>query len=231
MNVFKRAISLALRGAGLPRPHGRLGIWLDGHRGQVGGLWDEIGRLQYDFLIGRGLEPRHVLLDIGCGALRGGRFFIPYLDEGHYLGIDSQRELIEAGLRHELDTRTAGAKRPEFLVDRHFAFERFSKRPDYAIAQSLFTHLTAESIGLCLRSLRRVAPDHLRLYATFAEARTPGSNPAKDHPHEMFAYTREQMEHLGEEHGWRTAYLGDWRHPRGQKMLEFRPSSLRTGGP
>src|SRR5947209_178803 len=50
-----------------------------GHRTFVGGEWDTIGKLQFDFIVRQGLEPRHVLLDIGCGALRGGRFFIEYL--------------------------------------------------------------------------------------------------------------------------------------------------------
>ncbi len=38
----------------------------------VGGLWDEIGQLQFDFLRAKGLLPRHKLLDFGCGSLRGG---------------------------------------------------------------------------------------------------------------------------------------------------------------
>jgi len=44
------------------------------HRQFVGGLWQEVGLLQYDFLLSKGLEPGNSLLDLGCGALRGGRF-------------------------------------------------------------------------------------------------------------------------------------------------------------
>ena len=42
------------------------------HRDSVGGLWDEVGQLQVDFLVSRGLMQHHKLLDIGCGSLRGG---------------------------------------------------------------------------------------------------------------------------------------------------------------
>ncbi len=42
------------------------------HRDMVGGMWEEIGRLQFEFLRARGLKPSHRLLDIGCGSLRGG---------------------------------------------------------------------------------------------------------------------------------------------------------------
>jgi hypothetical protein len=54
----------------------------------VGGEWDEIGRLQFDFLKGAGLKLRHVLLDVGCGRLRGGVHFVAYLERGNYVGID-----------------------------------------------------------------------------------------------------------------------------------------------
>ena len=48
----------------------------DAHREQVGGLWDEIGALQIDFLRAQGLRPGDTLLDVGCGCLRGGVHFV-----------------------------------------------------------------------------------------------------------------------------------------------------------
>jgi hypothetical protein len=42
------------------------------HRAVVGGMWDELGALQLDFLRARGLRPDSRLLDIGCGSLRLG---------------------------------------------------------------------------------------------------------------------------------------------------------------
>ena len=50
------------------------------HRNFIGGKWEEIGRLQYDFLREQGLQPQDKLLDIGCGCLRGGIHFIDYLE-------------------------------------------------------------------------------------------------------------------------------------------------------
>jgi hypothetical protein len=67
------------------------------HRDLVGGLWDEIGVLQFDFLRQQGLLPQHKLMDIGCGALRCGIPIIRYLDEGNYYGLDINASLIEAG--------------------------------------------------------------------------------------------------------------------------------------
>lgn len=42
------------------------------HRIAVGGMWDEIGKLQFEFMVKQGLKPHHKFLDIGCGSLRGG---------------------------------------------------------------------------------------------------------------------------------------------------------------
>jgi hypothetical protein len=61
------------------------------HRKAVGGLWDEIGRLQFDYFVSQGLVPHHRLLDLGCGSLRGGVHFIAYLDPDRYSGVDRSR--------------------------------------------------------------------------------------------------------------------------------------------
>ena len=58
------------------------------HRQVVGGMWDEIGTLQFEFLQGRGLQPDDLLLDVGCGSLRGGVRFVEYLNPSRYFGID-----------------------------------------------------------------------------------------------------------------------------------------------
>lgn len=55
-----------------------------GHRSYVGGCWDEIGKLQFDFMLKEGLKPEHYFLDVACGSLRAGLHFIPYLEVGHY---------------------------------------------------------------------------------------------------------------------------------------------------
>src|SRR3954468_23923578 len=72
------------------------------HRRHVGGAWEEIGRLQFDYLVSQGLRPHHRLLDVGCGAMRGGVHFAAYLDPGHYFGIDVNDRLLEAARRVEI---------------------------------------------------------------------------------------------------------------------------------
>jgi cyclopropane fatty-acyl-phospholipid synthase-like methyltransferase len=68
-------------------------IW---HREAIGGNWDKIGKLQFDFLLKMGLKPDNYLLDLGCGSLRGGVLFIPYLEDKHYYGVEKETRLLEA---------------------------------------------------------------------------------------------------------------------------------------
>lgn len=74
----------------------------DSWRDAVGGLWDEVGDLQFNFLVAQGLKPEHSFLDVGCGCLRGGVRFLKYLDDGNYHGIDAQQALLDAGVHTEM---------------------------------------------------------------------------------------------------------------------------------
>ena len=75
------------------------------HRAYVGGAWDEIGQLELTFMKSMGLNRSHHLLDVGCGALRGGIHFIQYLHPAHYYGIDLNPQLLEAGYARRLAER------------------------------------------------------------------------------------------------------------------------------
>lgn len=204
-------------------PQGPQGVALRGHREYVGGHWEEIGQLQFDFLVARGLRPEQYLLDIACGALRLGVKAIPYLEPGHYLGIEKERGLIRAGLEQELAPELRQQRRPHVLRDGHFRFWRFRQPVDVAIAQSLFTHLPPRLIGRCLARLRPCLQADGVFYATFHQVEQERANPAVPHDHGYFAYTRAQMEAFGLEQGYGFEYIGDWLHPRGQVMVAYRP--------
>ncbi|MFO1539759.1 MAG: hypothetical protein ACKOTZ_04830 [Chloroflexota bacterium] len=200
---------------------GDAAIEVRGHRENVGGHWDEIGRLQLAFMREEGLRPDHTLLDIACGSLRGGVHFIPYLEPGHYLWLDRERRLIELGCEQELGAALVAERRPEFVVSDRFAFHRFSRRPDLSIAQSLFTHLDPDDLTLCLGNLRAfVAPGH-RLMATYQPG-SPEQNPDRSHAHHGFRYPAERLIALGAATGWVGTEVGAWGHPRGQRMIRFR---------
>lgn len=205
-------------------PQGPEGIKAIGHREYVGGLWDEMGRLQFEFLLKNGLEPQHYFLDIACGSLRAGVHFIPYLEKGHYLGMDKESGLIEKGLKEELSTELVKIKEPQLVVSDKFEFDKFSSSPDFALAQSLFTHLPPRIIHLCFRNLLDVAHPDTVFYGTFFETEQQKANPEEPHDHANFKYSRQEMKNFGNENGWSARYIGGWDHPRNQVMVEYRPS-------
>lgn len=198
-----------------------------GHRAFVGGdgkFWDEIAKHQYDFLISEGLKPEHVLLDVACGSLRAGRLFIKHLAPGNYLGLDKEIDLIIRGVADELGIDAFAEKRPVFVISENFEFFKFSKQPDYILAQSLFSHLTPAGIYECLKALRQFITGKTVFYATFFESLEIRVNPSNSDSLDNFFYTRDQMNILAELSGWKMHYIGDWNHPRGQKIVKLEPN-------
>lgn len=204
-------------------PQGPAGVAVRGHREYVGGLWEQIGQLQFEFLLAQGLQPHDVLLDIACGALRLGVKVIPYLEPGHYLGVEKEEDLIRAGLEQELGPQLRRVKQPRILQSDCFAFDQLAVPVDVAIAQSLFTHLPPGLIEQCLQNLRPWLKPEGVFYATFFEEEQERLNPEQPHDHGYFAYTREQIAGFGSACGYRMNYIGDWNHPRGQVMVAYRP--------
>lgn len=201
-----------------------LGVRKLGHRRFVGGdgpMWESIGTLQFDFLVGRGLRPHHVLLDFACGSLRGGVHFIPYLEEGNYLGFDKSIDLVALGIFHELGAERFARMRPQFVVNGRFDLSEFTKRPDFVIAQSIFTHLVAADIRRALTAIAAISTPTTEIYATYFRCDRPHRNPERSHSRVNFHYRLEDMLEFGLASGWRIENIGDWNHPRGQHIVRY----------
>tara|TARA_Y100000768_G_scaffold367355_1_gene330359 strand:- start:206 stop:874 length:669 start_codon:yes stop_codon:yes gene_type:complete len=191
-----------------------------GHRDYIGGYWNDLGLLQFQFLLKMGLKPSHCLFDIGCGSLRGGIHFIEYLNRGKYVGIDKEEYLIKKGIEEELNHKTLKLKEPNFIISEKFNFRSSSQIPDFSIAQSLFTHLDINDINLCLNNLRKIVKKNHLFFVTFKE----GShilNRSKSNSFSVFFYSFKILRDLASKLGWRAEYIGAWGHPRNQKMLKL----------
>jgi len=204
------------------------------HRDGVGGMWDEIGKLQFDFLVERGLKPSHYFLDVGCGSFRGGVHFIRYLKPGHYFGIDKNKELLDAGRNVELKRCNLMERNPILVQMDNFDFQSLNTQFNYALAQSVFTHLPLNNIIRCVMNIEKALVQGGRFYATFWENPQgkfnlePVMHPQVDDPpivtyfdRNSFHYNFETFRHICEGIRLTVEYVGDWKHPRGQKMLVF----------
>ncbi|WP_201092534.1 class I SAM-dependent methyltransferase [Thiocystis minor] len=199
------------------------------HREFVGGLWDELGELQLNFLIQHGLKPHHKLLDIGCGCLRGGVHYIRYLDEGNYFGLDINASLIEAG-KIEVEQAGLSRKHPTLIVDDEFACGRFGEKFDFIVSVSLFTHLPFNVIVRCLHRARESLLPHGIYYSTFFQAPSPSHlDPIVHQPGgivtkydaDPFHYSIEELADMAKLAKLELDVIGDWQHPRNQKMAAF----------
>jgi SAM-dependent methyltransferase len=185
----------------------------------VGGSWEEIGRLQFDYLVANGLQRDHALLDIGCGTLRGGRHFIRFLAPRRYTGIDLSEKAIQWGLEL-VRAEGLGERQPRLILNTSkdlrfapFAGERF----DFLLAQSVFTHLMPEHIEECFAHIGVVMHGRSVFFFTFREGVEFKRAGFKD-----FDYPFAFFENLAARRGFAIIRRDDYRHPRKQVMVEIK---------
>lgn len=200
---------------------------IDWHREGVGGLWEEIGNLQFDFLVKQGLRPDQYFLDIGCGSLRGGVQFIQYLEVGHYYGIDKEPSLVEAGMKVELKRYGLESKAPHLLIIDDFGLSVIPLiHFNFMLAQSVFTHLGPKQIEECISRVIPRLDSNGYFYATFFESNDKRIHLGKPHPWRSLErgaakYPFSFFQNIARKSGISVANIGEWNHPRGQKMLAF----------
>jgi SAM-dependent methyltransferase len=197
-------------------------------------MWNDIGVLQFNFLVQRGLQPHHRLIDVGCGSLRGGVRFARYLEKGNYFGIDLNQSLIDAGYEKELKPEGLEQRVPRsnLYATHDFDVSVFGKRFDYALALSVFTHLPLNSIRICLERLGPHMATGGAFYATVFEAKPekPTWQSCLHQPggivthgdRDPYHYRREDMAYIAGMSGWSAEWIGQFDHPRDQQMICFR---------
>ena len=124
---------------------------LDHHR-----IWAEHQEMQLSFMHRRGLTSSSTVLDLGCGPMRLGSVLIPLLKDGWYYGQDINPSTIAFG---EEVLREAGI--PEqapytLFASDQFVLELVDRPVEIAFANSLFSHLTLNSIFTALLQLQTV---------------------------------------------------------------------------
>lgn len=202
------------------------------HRHVIGGFWEELGVLQFEFLKMHGLQPQHRLLDVGCGSGRLAVKVVPYLQPQCYYGMDISSALLSAAHR-EIELVGCGNKVTCRSLHATPDFTPSADMPpfDFGIAQSVFTHLPLGFLPLALKALRHSFEPRGRLFATFFVA-PPGTQDLQHEPggivthcgRDPFHFAVNDILAAAREAGWRADWIGAWGHPRDQQMCEFEPA-------
>jgi SAM-dependent methyltransferase len=190
------------------------------HRQRVGGKWKKIGRHQFEFMVAQGLQPQHRLLDVGCGALRGGIHFIRYLAPSRYYGVDINASLIRAGYDFELDDELRAKVPPDHLRVTALFDCDFGVAFDFALAQSVFTHTPLNHMRLCLWQVSRRMRPGGHFYCTFNEAPAEAELDEYNYTKNPYQYRPSDLVWAADGR-WDVEYIGDWGHPRNQHMMCF----------
>ena len=149
---------------------------------------------------------------------------MPYLEAGHYFGVEAHQALLDAGFEKELAKVGLQSKVPRanLLASDCFEFDHFEQSFEFAIAQSLFTHISMNSIRLCLTRLSQVMPRGGKFFATFFENQAledgeplveSGSKTVTYWWRDPFHYRRDDLAWLASRLPWHMSYIGDWGHP------------------
>jgi SAM-dependent methyltransferase len=168
--------------------------------------WIELGKLQFDYLTGHGLQPGDRMLEIGCGNLRAGRLFIDYLDPGHYYGLDISPDILVAAQQTLAEYDLQG-KLPHLTVVSDLKLEFLpSERFTVVHAHSVFSHSPIGIIDECFAHVGRIMTRDGIFDFTFN--RTDG----EEHQvlREDFYYRTETLIGLAAKHGLAAQFMTDW---------------------
>lgn len=173
--------------------------------------------MQFNLLTYLGLREHHHLLDIGCGSLRAGRLFIPYLLPGRYYGLEPEQWLLREGIRKETGEDLIRLKAPTFRHDHDFRLTAFGQTFDYILANSIFSHATQEQVTVCLQEAAKVLNPSGIFAATFLRGESNYNGSEWVYP-ECVTYTLDFMQSIAEEHELMAKPL-QWPHPSNQTWL------------
>ncbi len=196
------------------------------HRAFVGPAndYDIASAIQFNLLTYLGLREYHSLLDIGCGSLRAGRLFIPYLLPSKYFGLEPNQWLIEDSIQKEIGQDLVNIKQPTFAYDQEFSLSVFNCQFDFLMAQSIFSHASQSQISKCLAEVKKVMKKEGIFAATFFLGNESYTGNEWVYPGAV-KFTLEKMQNLAESQELKVK-LFNWPHHNLQSwMLFFHPEN------
>jgi SAM-dependent methyltransferase len=176
------------------------------------------GRGQLEILLSHGLAPDDRVLDIGCGALRGGWWLIHFLRPERYFGIEPNQKMLEAGIEVMLGPELLAEKKPRFSHNDDFDFAVFGQVFDFFLARSVWTHASKNQIRAMLHAFHRCSHPGSLFLTSMVELDHPGASEysgtdwvGRSHLSDtagMVQYRFDTIEHMCRSAGLNTERLG-----------------------
>ncbi|MDO9022906.1 MAG: class I SAM-dependent methyltransferase [Deltaproteobacteria bacterium] len=188
----------------------------------VGGDAARMGPWQRELLIRLGLDPQDMVLDLGCGTLRGGLHLIHFLDASRYTGVDPHPHLLAIG--RELVTRAALDDREPTLVELA-TLDALGRTYDWVLTQSVLNHLDEDQIVATISRVSRVLGPNGRWVSTAlfdpAAARVRLGEAHGHRPREFWWSRVNPVWFTGvmNAHGLMWHAVADAEHPRGMAVF------------
>lgn len=131
--------------------------------------FESVGVEQLVVLIENGLTCESTVLDIGCGALRAGRWLMPVLASGNYHGIEPNEAMLERGIEH--CQAVVDEREPTFDTNDRFDFTVFGTKFTHFLARSIWTHASKPQIESMLDSATESGADDFRFVTSYRPVR------------------------------------------------------------
>ncbi|HEY1740095.1 MAG TPA: class I SAM-dependent methyltransferase [Acidimicrobiia bacterium] len=135
--------------------------------------FERSGRLQLATLVQEGLYPSSTLLDVGCGSLRAGYWFMNFLEPGRYHGINPRSWEIDQGLEYIVEPELAEYAKPRFAYNEDFDLSVFGVEFDFVVARSVWSHATKAQIEAMLDSFVATCPRGVMLVSYLPASQLP----------------------------------------------------------
>lgn len=194
--------------------------------------YDLVSAMVFNLLTSVGLRQHHKLLDIGCGSLRLGRLFIPYLNQTNYIGVEPNSWLVEKGIQHEVGNTLINIKKPEFIFADSLESVTKALNANFVVAQSIFSHCGVDLIKGWLEDIHKNTSEESISLVTFIKGENSFTGSGWVYPG-CVEYSESVFSDICESHGFRFVPL-NWYHPRqtwvalikGKKKYYFEDSDV-----
>jgi hypothetical protein len=186
--------------------------------------YDIMGATQFRLLCTLGLRANDYLLDFGCGSLRAGKFFINYLDENRYYGVEPNQWLIEDAIKNRIGNDIIQIKKPTFAHNEDFSV-KFDLQFDFILAQSIFSHTDKSLISVALKNFEKCLKRDGIIIVTFVEGYKDFNGEGWIYPG-CVTYRPSTIKKFAKEVGLVASQI-PWYHPNSQTWYVFAKDKSR----